>query len=71
MNRWRLMVDTLRARALPPLPAIPGRVHRARDEPIAPELLEGITDPRELGLVLGIGTKAAAVRLSNGERTPA
>lgn len=48
---------------LPPLPARPGRVFVARDEPLAPEYLVGITSAVELSRLLGISRQAAGQRL--------
>ena len=62
-DRWHQIVAALLGVAPPPLPELPGRVHRAHDEPIADEHLVGITNCTELALVLGITRQAAHQRL--------
>lgn len=63
MNRWDLMAASLNGDPWPAPPDLPGRVVTARDEPLAPEYLAGISSPTELGLVLGISRQAADLRL--------
>lgn len=48
---------------LPRPPSKPGRVFVARDEPLAPEYLVGITSAVELSRLLGISRQAAGQRL--------
>ncbi len=62
-HRWAFTLALLLGDPLPPLPALPGRVHACRDAPLDPAELEGITSPTELGLLLGITKQAAAARL--------
>lgn len=65
---YTAMVATLLGEPLPALPAIPGRRITARDEPIAPEFLVGITSSTELGLVLGISRQLAHQRMQKAAR---
>jgi hypothetical protein len=64
----RLMALQLLGEAPPPPVGQPGRVIRARDEPIAPEFLVGVTSCTEVGLLLGITKQAASLRLKKANR---
>jgi len=68
LDALRLLVLQITGQPTPPLPEIPGRVHIARDEPIAPEYLAGVTSCTELGLLLGCSKQAAAQRLKKAHR---
>lgn len=63
LDAIRLMTLQLTGQAPPPPAGTPGRVVRARDEPIAPRYLVGVTSCAELGLLLGCSRQAAAQRL--------
>lgn len=60
---WQLLIDQLLGRPAPALPELPGRVHTARDEPIDPKYLVGITSSAEIGLLLGVSRQTAWARL--------
>ena len=62
--RYAEMVDYLHGRPAPALPAVPGRVIRAHDEPLPDDLLPFITTPGELALILGISRHAAKQRIT-------
>ena len=64
LDRWSFSLHCLRGRALPPLPAIAGRVIRAADAPLAAADLAAITCPIELATVLGIARATAVKRLA-------
>jgi len=68
LDAIRLLTLQLLGQAPPPPPGQPGRVIVARDEPIAPEYLAGVTSCTELGLLLGCSKQAAAQRLKKAHR---
>lgn len=48
MNAYDVAFAQVFGRALPPVPAIPGRAHRMHDEPLPDEYMQGLTCPLEL-----------------------
>lgn len=62
-DRWALTLAGLRGERWPMPADIPGRVVQARDEPLAPEFLAGVTSATELALLLSISRQGAAQRL--------
>ena len=63
LNRWDLTLAGLLGEPWPALPALPGRVIVARDEPLPPEYLVGIESPTEYARLAGITRQTAWARL--------
>jgi hypothetical protein len=66
-DRWTLTLAGLLGEPWPPLPALPGRVHRTTDAPMTDAELAGISSPTELALILGISRQAAHARLKKAQ----
>lgn len=62
-DRWALLLLTLQGQPWPELPALPGRLIVARDEPLPDDELADIDNPSELALCAGITRQAARQRL--------